>query len=67
MYCKDELHVRRDANGNPDMAYYINEAHRLRREAIRQMATQARAGLRKRLQQLAHALHLDGRQPSLHH
>ncbi len=67
MYCRDELQVIRDANGNPDVAHYVNEAHRLRGEAIREMAAHASSGLRRRLLQLARTLHLDGRQPSLHH
>lgn len=67
MHFEDDLNVKRDANGNPDVAYYVNRAERLRSDAIRNLATNAAAGLRRQWQQLAHALHLGDRQPSLHH
>ena len=67
MNCNDELQVRLDSNGNPDVDYYISEAQRMRSEAIRNLSAQAAAGLRRQWQQLAEALHLGGRQPSLHH
>ena len=66
-YEDDEVPVKLDANGNPDVRYYISEAHRMRGEAIHALAAQAATGLRRQVQQLLHALHLDGRLPSLHH
>ena len=67
MYHEDDLDLRLDANGNPDMRFYINEAHRLRGEAIRELAVQAATGLRRQIRQLFHALHLDGHLASPHH
>ena len=67
MYSKDELEVKRDAYGNPDMNYYIDEAKRMRSEAIHELAADAAAGFRRQWQQLARALHLGGRLPSVNH
>ncbi|MDJ0739787.1 MAG: hypothetical protein QNJ91_08715 [Gammaproteobacteria bacterium] len=67
MQYDDEFHVIRDANGNPDVRYYLATAQRLRAETTRAGLIRARRWLGERAQRLAHALHLDGGQPTPHH
>lgn len=67
MQYEDDIPVKLDANGNPDVRFYIDRAHEMRGQAIRDLAIQATAGIRRQMQHLLHVLHLGGRQPSLHH
>lgn len=67
MQYEDAMSVKLDANGDPDVGYYIDHAHQMRGEAIRELAVEAAAGMRRQIRHLFQALHLDGHQPSLHH
>ena len=67
MHYEDDFEVRRNANGDPDVGYYIDTAHQLRSAMLRQLVAQATAGLARQAQQLSDALHLGGHQPSLRH
>ena len=67
MHHKDNLEVKLNAHGEPDIDFYVNEAHRLRAEVLHGMAADTGAWLRRQFRHLIHALHLDGRHASLHH
>ena len=67
MYHEDDLELKLDANGNPDMHYYMDVARQMRAEVTRDLARQAAAAVRRKLQYLFHVLHLDGHHASVHH
>ena len=67
MHQEDNLEIKLDAQGAPDVDYYIDKAHRLRAEALRDTAVDTGAWLRKQFQHLIHALHLDGHHASMGH
>ena len=67
MQHRDKLEVKLDADGAPDVAFSIDKAHRLRAAAMRDMATETGAWLRRQFQHLIQALRLDGHHASVHH
>lgn len=67
MHSKDELVIKLDATGAPDVDFYINKGHRLRAEAVRGMAADMGAWVHTQVQHLVHALHMDGHHASMHH
>lgn len=56
--------IRLNQRGEPDVAYYLGNARRLRAEATRAWTVTLFGWLHARARQL---LHIDVRQPSLHH
>lgn len=67
MNCKSEFAIKRDHNGEPDVRYYVDSAHRMRAEAMHELMKQAGHWVREQVQQLLHSLHLDGHHPTAHH
>ena len=67
MNCKDDFQMKLDANGDPDVRYYIDAAHLMRAEATHAWMKEVGAKIGEKVRKLLHSLHLDGHNPTPHH